>query len=258
MSEENALTGIKKRQQITNTRKQVFTWVALAAALVVICLVVGWNLMQRINYQNKVNRDVGKTAQTMHDNVEAADKLIKNVNALKANAALSLPNLKADDSTVFQVVIDALPTEDDSVALSSSLQNKILSKSGVTIEQINVDTTESDSSSGSSSSSSSSSGSSSSSSGSSSSSSKSGVSKADDIQFPVAKPITFRVSLVGSFDSVKSALQDIESTIRPITITKLTIDGSDDKLNATIEAQTYYSSKVNFKLGKKEIQYEKK
>ena len=258
MSEENALTGIKKRQQITNTRKQVFTWVALAAALVVICLVVGWNLMQRINYQNKVNRDVGKTAQTMHDNVEAADKLIKNVNALKANAALSLPNLKADDSTVFQVVIDALPTEDDSVALSSSLQNKILSKSGVTIEQINVDTTESDSSSDSSSSSSSSSGSSSSSSGSSSGSSKSGVSKADDIQFPVAKPITFRVSLVGSFDSVKSALQDIESTIRPITITKLTIDGSDDKLNATIEAQTYYSSKVNFKLGKKEIQYEKK
>ena len=242
MSEENALTGIKKRQQITNTRKQVFTWVALAAALVVICLVVGWNLMQRINYQNKVNRDVGKTAQTMHDNVEAVDKLIKNVNALKANAALSLPNLKADDSTVFQVVIDALPTEDDSVALSSSLQNKILSKSGVTIEQINVDTTESDSSSGSSS----------------SGSSKSGVSKADDIQFPVAKPITFRVSLVGSFDSVKSALQDIESTIRPITITKLTIDGSDDKLNATIEAQTYYSSKVNFKLGKKEIQYEKK
>ncbi len=256
MSEENALTGIKKRQQITNTRKQVFTWVALAAALVVICLVVGWNLMQRINYQNKVNRDVGKTAQTMHDNVEAVDKLIKNVNALKANAALSLPNLKADDSTVFQVVIDALPTEDDSVALSSSLQNKILSKSGVTIEQINVDTTESDSSS--SSSSSSSSNSSSSSSGSSSGSSKSGVSKADDVQFPVAKPITFRVSLVGSFDSVKSALQDIESTIRPITITKLTIDGSDDKLNATIEAQTYYSSKVNFKLGKKEIQYEKK
>ena len=252
MSEENALTGIKKRQQITNTRKQVFTWVALAAALVVICLVVGWNLMQRINYQNKVNRDVGKTAQTMHDNVEAADKLIKNVNALKANAALSLPNLKADDSTVFQVVIDALPTEDDSVALSSSLQNKILSKSGVTIEQINVDTTESDSSSGSSSSSSGSS------SSSDSGSSKSGVSKADDIQFPVAKPITFRVSLVGSFDSVKSALQDIESTIRPITITKLTIDGSDDKLNATIEAQTYYSSKVNFKLGKKEIQYEKK
>ncbi len=256
MSEENALTGIKKRQQITNTRKQVFTWVALAAALVVICLVVGWNLMQRINYQNKVNRDVGKTAQTMHDNVEAADKLIKNVNALKANAALSLPNLKADDSTVFQVVIDALPTEDDSVALSSSLQNKILSKSGVTIEQINVDTTESDSSSGSSSSSSGSS--SGSSSSSSSGSGKSGVSKADDIQFPVAKPITFRVSLVGSFDSVKSALQDIESTIRPITITKLTIDGSDDKLNATIEAQTYYSSKVNFKLGKKEIQYEKK
>lgn len=256
MSEENALTGIKKRQQITNTRKQVFTWVALAAALVVICLVVGWNLMQRINYQNKVNRDVGKTAQTMHDNVEAVDKLIKNVNALKANAALSLPNLKADDSTVFQVVIDALPTEDDIVALSSSLQNKILSKSGVTIEQINVDTTESDSSSGSSSSSSSSSSGSSSSSD--SGSSRSGVSKADDIQFPVAKPITFRVSLVGSFDSVKSALQDIESTIRPITITKLTIDGSDDKLNATIEAQTYYSSKVNFKLGKKEIQYEKK
>lgn len=226
------LTGVKKRQQIAGTRKEVLMWVAIASAVVVICLVVGMNIFQRIQYQMKVNAEISKTAKTMEANVEAIDGLIKNVNDLRANRLLTAPGLKADDSTVFQVVIDALPTENDSVSLSSSLQNKILNRSGVTIEQISVDGE------------------------SSSSSNDDDEVTTSNVEFPVAQPINFRISIVGTYESIKQTLADIERTIRPIIINSLEISGTDDRLTATIQATTYYSSNVNFQVGEKEVPYD--
>ena len=226
------LTGVKKRQQIAGTRKEVLMWVAIASAVVVICLVVGMNIFQRIQYQMKVNAEISKTAKTMEANVKAIDGLIKNVNDLRANRLLTAPGLKADDSTVFQVVIDALPTENDSVSLSSSLQNKILNRSGVTIEQISVDGE------------------------SSSSSNDDDEVTTSSVEFPVAQPINFRISIVGTYESIKQTLADIERTIRPIIINSLEISGTDDRLTATIQATTYYSSNVNFQVGEKEVPYD--
>lgn len=226
------LTGVKKRQQIAGTRKEVLMWVAIASAVVVICLVVGMNIFQRIQYQMKVNAEISKTAKTMESNVKAIDGLIKNVNDLRANRLLTAPGLKADDSTVFQVVIDALPTENDSVSLSSSLQNKILNRSGVTIEQISVDGE------------------------SSSSSNDDDEVTTSNVEFPVAQPINFRISIVGTYESIKQTLADIERTIRPIIINSLEISGTDDRLTATIQATTYYSSNVNFQVGEKEVPYD--
>lgn len=226
------LTGVKKRQQIAGTRKEVLMWVAIASAVVVICLVIGMNIFQRIQYQMKVNSEISKTAKTMEANVEAIDGLIKNVNDLRANRLLTAPGLKADDSTVFQVVIDALPTENDSVSLSSSLQNKILNRSGVTIEQISVDGE------------------------SSSSSNNDDEVVSSSVEFPVAQPINFRISIVGTYESIKQTLADIERTIRPIIINSLEISGTDDRLTATIQATTYYSSNVNFQVGEKEVPYD--
>ena len=226
------LTGVKKRQQIAGTRKEVLMWVAIASAVVVICLVVGMNIFQRIQYQMKVNTEISKTAKTMEANVKAVDGLIKNVNDLRANRLLTAPGLKADDSTVFQVVIDALPTENDSVSLSSSLQNKILNRSGVTIEQISVDGE------------------------SSSSSNDDDEVTTSSVEFPVAQPINFRISIVGTYESIKQTLADIERTIRPIIINSLEISGTDDRLTATIQATTYYSSNVNFRVGEKEVPYD--
>ena len=235
MSEDKPLTGIKKRQQISDTRKQVFIWVAAASAVVMVCLVIGFNLYQRIAYQTKVNSELAKTTKTLDNDVQAIDSVIENVNALKSNKKLNLTNLKSDDSTVFQVVIDALPTEDDSVALSASLQDRILAQAGVTIDQISVEststtTTDDDEDSSSSSS----------------------------IDFPTAQPITFRFTIIGSYDAITDALKDIERSIRPIIINQLSIEGSDDRLEATVQATTYYSSSVKFTTSTKEVSYEEK
>ena len=236
MAEGQALTGVKKRQQIAGTRKQVFIWVALASAAVVVCLVVGINLFQRISYQSKVNSELGETDKVLKNSVSAIDGLVKSVNDLRANTALTLPNLKSDDSTVFQVVIDALPTEDDSVDLSSSLQNRILSRSGASIEQITIDSV----------------GSSATSSSSSDAESDSGAA----VDFPIAQRINFRISVVGGYDTIRSTVQDIERTIRPIIINEVTLNGSDNNLTATIDATTYYSPNVDYRVGSKEVPYE--
>lgn len=232
MSEEKPLTGLKKRQQITDTRKQVFVMVAAAAAAVVVCAMVGYNLFQRIQYQNKVNSELEKTAKTMDSNVKNVDTLISNINALKTDTNLTLSNLKSDDRSVFNVIIDALPTEDDSVALSSSLQHKILSRSGASIEQISVDST------------------------SSSSTATTTTTTSGSSSFPTAQAISFRVSFSGSYATVVSTLEDIEKTIRPISINSMTIEGSDDDLTVSINATTYYSSSVSFSLGEETIEYE--
>lgn len=234
-AEEKPLTGIKKRQQISDARKQVFGMVALASAAVVVCIMVGMNVFNRIMYQNKVNSELSNTLKIMDNNVENIDKVIENVDALRTNTDLNLPNLKADDSTVFQVIIDALPTENDSVALSSSLQNKILATSGVFIEQLTVDNVENVVSS--------------------TSGEEEAVSSSTP-QMPVAKAISFRVGFTGSIDAVNQTLRDIEKTIRPITINQISIDGSDEELTVIIDATTYYSENVDFQLGSKEIPYE--
>lgn len=242
MAEGEHLTGIKKRQQIDGTRKQVFVWVALASAAVVICVIVGINLIQRIKYQTKVNSELGKTANTLKSSANSIDDLIKNVNNLRTNRALTLTNLKSDDSTVFQVVIDALPTEADAVDFSTSLQNEILARSGVVIDSISVDSVSTSSSS-------------STSSTSSSSRSSTGSSA---IAFPTAEQMTFKVRVIGSYNNIKDTLEDIQRTIRPITISSLKLEGTDDKLTAEISAVTYYSPSVNYTTGTKEVPYEEK
>lgn len=233
MSEDRPLTGIKKRQQIAGTRKQVFIWVALASAAVVVCLMVGLNLFQRIQYQMKVNSELAKTEKTLKSSADAIDGLIKNVDALRADSALTLPNLKSDDSTVFQVVIDALPTEDDSVDLSSSLQGKVLAGTGVSIDSLLVEGTtqvedvEDDA-----------------------------TTSSDSSAFPTAEGINFSVKVTGGYGSIQNVLKNIERTIRPITINSIKLDGSDANLTATIEATTYYSPSVDYTVGSKEVPYE--
>lgn len=240
MAEQEHLTGIKKRQQISGTRKQVFIWVAAASAAVVICIIVGINLIQRIKYQTKVNGELGKTAETLKNSANSIDELISNVNNLRTNRQLTLTNLKSDDSTVFQVVIDALPTEADAVDFGASLQNEILSRSGVVIDSLSVDgpSTSTGSASGS------------------STSTSTTNTTASAIAFPTAQPISFNISVVGSYDNIQETLENIQRTIRPIAIDSIRLEGTDDSLTADVRATTYYSPSVNYTTGTKEVPYE--
>lgn len=240
-TEDKPLTGVKKRQEIDKTRKQLFVWVAVASAAVVVCITVGINLFHQIQYQSKVNGELGKTEKTMKNNVTNSKKVIQAVDKLRTNEALASVN-KPDGSNVFQVVLDAMPTSNDAVALSSSIQSKILEPStGVTINSINVESTGTGDT-----------GESTSDDASSSSSSSS------DASFPTAQSINFTVSMTGSSEQIDNALKNIEKTIRPIDINSINIQGTDSKLEVTLNCTTYYTESVKFKLGEKTVNYEEK
>ena len=219
-----ALTAVRKRQQIQNANRTMLIWVAAASAIVTVCIMLGYNFIQTITYNNKVIDEKNKTNKILKDNIVTIPELKDNVNKLQANQNLNA--LRADpEDTAFQVVIDALPTVDDRTALAASLQEKILARSGVVIEQVTVtdsggvvDTTDS-----------------------------------EGLAHMEAQTITFSFTIDGNYASIAGAIRDIERTIRPITIDSLTVQGTESSLQAIVNATTFYVPSVKFELGSKEV-----
>ena len=217
-----ALTAVRKRQQIQNANRTMLIWVAIASAIVAVCIVLGYNFVQTIAYNNKVIGEKSKVNKVLKDNVTVIPQLKENVNKLQTNK--NLLGLRADpNDTAFQVVIDALPTEDDRTALGSSLQERILVGSGVAIDQVSVTDT-----------------------GAATTTTTAGAPA--DVQ-----NIRFSFTVTGTYDSIAQAIKDIERTIRPINIDSMTLQGTSSQLQATINATTFYLPGVEFKLGSREV-----
>mgnify|MGYP003607658415 CR=1 FL=1 len=230
MAEGKSLTGVRKRQQIASASKQMMIWVACAAAILTICAMVSINLVQHIIYQAKVIDEKSQTDETLKNSIAEFPKLKENINALQTNSGLLA--LRADmDDTAFNVVIDALPTEDDSTALGSSLQDKILVNSGVVWNDFSPSYGTSAST----------------------STDDTGEESTTLLSKPAAQQLTFSFSINGNYASIKQALIDIERTIRPINITSLSIQGSDSNLSASITATTYYAPKATYAIGSKQV-----
>lgn len=226
--ENKTLTGVRKRQKIDQTNKQMMLWVAGAAAAVTICAMLAINLIGQIKYQAKIISKKSEASETLKSSLDAISTLTKNINTLQTDQ--NLLALRADtDDTAFNVVIDALPTEDDATALGSSIQEKVLAGSGVSLESFEYSTTDATATTG------------------------TNTSKNSSSVRPEAQAITFRFKITGSYDSIKAALVNIEKTIRPIIIQNLDIDGTVNELSATIAATTYYVPKVHYALGQETV-----
>lgn len=212
----------RKRKQIDSARQQLVMWLSLAGCAVIITLIVGLNFWHKIVYQHKVNVELGKTEAILKKNVDSIKSLKDNVNALKSDEALNLPQLKSEGKSSLQLVLDAMPTKHDATSLGSSLQERILSRSGVAITAMDVSpSTDQDTS--------------------------------ESASDKSAQAAQFSVTISGSISAVKNALHDMENSLRTITINDMTLDGTNDKMTAKITATTYYLPKVQYKLGEKEV-----
>ncbi|MDR0955699.1 MAG: hypothetical protein LBM73_01075 [Candidatus Nomurabacteria bacterium] len=233
-SDEPTLTGTRKRQQISSANRAMLIWVAATAAIVTIAAVLAVNFVQRISYNAKVISAKSQTDNTLKSNITNFATLKANINKLQTDQ--NLLGLKADsDDTALQVVLDALPTQDDRTALGSSLQNKVLNGSGAKIDQLSV----TDSSSAAATST--------------TATSSDGSDQSAANLTPTAQPITFSFSITGSYDTIANSLVDIENTIRPIVINSLDISGTQNQLEAKVSATTYYSPMAQYSLGSKEV-----
>ncbi len=219
------LTGMKKRQQIEVAGRTMFVWVAIAAVALSFCIATCQYLFTKWDFNNKIISKKNIASQTLTNNYANAQKLIEQVDNLSVNQALASVKTSADDPNT-KSILDALPTTDDPAALATSLQQVILSRSGVTIENISVPTTTADAA--------------------------TTGSASTSITGP--QQMEFSVSVSGTYDKIKTLVDDFNRTIRPMKIVDMTLNGSDANLRATFDMVTYYQAAQSVSLDEETVQ----
>lgn len=209
--------ALRKRTQIAQASRTMFIWIAIASALVGVAVVVSIFLVQKLTYNERVLAKKQETVSILDSNLAAIDTLKTNVQALDVNSALL--SVKANESDqALQVVLDALPSEANSLALGSSLQNRLLT--GVTgkytlksLEVKPVDGVES----------------------------LSGGSTIDASADTTANnEINFSFSIEGDQNALRQILENLQKSIRTIVVTRMNLNTESGVLTMNIEGHAFY------------------
>lgn len=221
-------TAIRKRSQINKANRTMFLWIALASALVGIALVLGIFMVQKLLFNEQVLAAKQETLNTLAANNAVVDDLKNEVRALDANEDLAKAKANENDQAI-QVILDALPSDANSLALGASLQNVLLAGiEGLTIESLQVDPVV----------------------GIETLTDESVVDAADD---SAANAITFQFVVSGSQDALKQVLTNLERSIRTIEVTSLRIETQQDGPVMTVQARAFYEPARVVKLEERTI-----
>lgn len=215
--------ALRKRSQIAKANRTMFLWIALASALVGAAAVVGIFLGQQLIYNEKVLAQKVKTADTLKQNLAVIDDLKKEILVLDTNQDLALVKANPNDQAL-QVILDALPSEPNSLALGASLQGKLLAGidglqpidtlqiDSVVSEEALAEETEVDAS----------------------------LAGGEEDGIP-QNSIGFTFAISGTEAALKQLLQKLERSIRTIEVTNLRIETKEDgQFLMNVSARAYY------------------
>jgi hypothetical protein len=227
--------AIRKRTQISKANRTMFIWIAVASALIGAAVVVSIFLGQKLIYNEKVLGEKQTTVSTLDHNLSVVEDLKTDVQALEANSALG--SVKANETDqALQVVLDALPSDANSLALGASLQNKILSGiegGSYTIEAISVIPVEGiEVISG--------------------SSDTSDASASSDS----GNKINFSFSVKGEQAALKQILQNLERSIRTMIITSVVFQVQEGGLTMDVQGYAFYEPAKVLELTDKKVKAE--
>lgn len=217
---DRATTGLRKRQQIGRANRMMLLWIIAVSVIVGIAVVLAIFLVQKIWYQEKVLNEKANTVKILQDNYKAVtdDNGLKNeINKLNTNEALRATRLN-DNASALQSVLDALPADANSTALASSLQTKLLTGiSGIKLESISVDQTDSADTSGT------------------TPVASNSTASADQIGF------SFSVSTEGKNDAaLRQVLENLEKSIRPFNVGTINVEAQGTRVIMTVKGVSYY------------------
>jgi hypothetical protein len=209
--------ALRKRTQISKANRMMLLWIAGASAIIGCALVVAFFLGQKLVYNEKVLAAKNNTISVLQANNAVVPDLETQVRALDASAVLASAKAKEEDQTL-QVILDALPSDANSLALGASLQQKLLAGiPGLRIESLQVDpvvgieSLSQDSSS------------------------------EDAAGLDSNNEITFQFSVVGNQTALKKVLTNLERSIRAIDILSLRIESqSPTQQLMTVQARAFY------------------
>jgi hypothetical protein len=218
--------AFRKRTQIASANRMMFLWVAGVSVVFGISLVAAIFLTQILIFNERVLHEKDVTVSTLdsnYKNVTQTDGLQDKVRVLDTNSALISVKAKPDDQAI-QVILDALPSDANSLALGASLQNKLLfGINGLTIDSLQVDPVVGIES-------------------------LSGSSVVNASSTDVQNQITFRFSVNGSETALKQVLTNLEKSIRTIDITSLKIESQGSTRMLSVQARGFYEPARDVKL----------
>lgn len=210
--------AFRKRNQIAKANRTMFIWVACVSVVFGVALVVIIFLTRILLYNERVIAAKNQTISTLAMDNKNVKTLESQIRVLNTNQALIDSKAKADDQAI-QAILDALPSDANSLALGASLQNKLLSGiPGLVIDSLQVDPV-------------------------------AGIESLGDAAVVAGAPIvsasseyiiSFRFSVEGSDVALKSVLQNLEKSIRTIDIVSLTIASQGTSQVLNVEALAYY------------------
>ena len=134
--------ALRKRTQIAMANRVMFLWVAGVSVVFGFALVGTIFLTQMLLFNERVLQEKDRTVATLNANNINIKELESQIRVLDTNQALIDSKANSSDHAV-QVVLDALPSEANSLALGASIQTKLLAGiSGLTLNSLAVDTVE--------------------------------------------------------------------------------------------------------------------
>lgn len=216
-----------KRLLIDKTNKSIVATTAVAAFIVVFCLVASKTLVGQVAYQNRIISAKKDALTQLQADSQAAGNLATAYNAFvstPSNVIGGDPNGNgSQDGNNAKIVLDALPSKYDFPALVNSIQG-LIGRQNLQIQSITgTDEQETE-----------------------------GSNTSSANPQPVAMP--FQASVQGGYSAVQGLVGDFQQSIRPFQIQKLEISGNESKMTLTITAQTFYQPGINFKVTTKAVQ----
>jgi len=203
--------ALRKRNQIAKANQAMFAWVASASVVIGIALVVSIFLVQKIVFNEKVLAEKDKTVAVLKANNGNISELEAQVRILDNNQALTDAKAKEGDQAI-QVILDALPSDANSLALGASLQKKLLDGvDGLTLESLQVDPV-----------------------------SASLITSASRNNGSSQPEIAFRFSVSGSEAALKQVMLRLERSIRAIDVLSFTVESQGSSNILTVQARAFY------------------
>jgi hypothetical protein len=209
--------AIRKRSQIAKANRTMFLWIAAASAIIGCAIVVSIFLAQKLIFNERVLAEKDKTISILAANNAIIPDLETQVRVLDTNAALETVKANSEDQAI-QVILDALPSDANSLALGASLQNILLAGiPGLTIESLQVTPVSGIESF----------------SGDTTSVNASATGTSDN-------QISFQFAVTGDQAALRQVLTNLERSIRAIDITSLRIESQGSKQLLTVQARAFY------------------
>lgn len=207
-------TAVGKRQKIAQSNRVMFFWIAGMSAVVGMCFVIGYFLLQQLIFHTKVANEADKTVSAINKNIKTADTLRENVRLREVDAGLNAAKTDSD-ARALQVVLDALPADKNDLALGASLQKKLIGEvSGVSIETLTIETEDSGSE---------------------------GESTMTAVEGVSSQP--FSATLTASdVNILKDVMSRLERSIRTIDIDNFSLDKSENGYRLTLKGHAYFKS----------------